>query len=343
MVIEKNPELPKYDHHWPVTVYFNRWAAEHKAKNTARRNKSPKASSDSDSDKLPLRLASRQKGKFARKRVVQSSSDDSEEDLRDTADKVHHIEKRKRLNRGDRLDAAATTDFEVAPLTKRYYIGKNPAQYHNRASDSNNPPAAHKAPTRQESDDEGVHEWPHWCAFCGVPPVVSGLYTKDIRALFSVETMGILSTLGISHDLHFKILSSLDVSRRRNFLLSFVPDKISQFIACDIMDAIQKYGKHRSKEELLGDEDIKPIPCSNLTHQARSEKVKVSPELENCLKAFRMQELKHILFFIGIDSNERFQKMCGFTEENKRKMLYENIKEIYPSPFQKMMLELVLA
>jgi hypothetical protein len=56
-----------------------------------------------------------------------------------------------------------------------------------------------------------------------------------------------------------------------------------------------------------------------------------------------MEELGPSCVFLGISSNANFQAIRTWSIELKRKMVFDNIKEIHPSPFQILMLELALA
>ncbi len=69
----------------------------------------------------------------------------------------------------------------------------------------------------------------------------------------------------------------------------------------------------------------------------------VSPsELAAVLHTLGMDELGPAVVFLGIRTNEDFRRACGYDEAIKQKMLYDNMKGIKPSPFQKLALKVAL-
>ncbi|KAJ7087800.1 hypothetical protein C8R44DRAFT_27582 [Mycena epipterygia] len=279
----------------------------------------------------------------------------------------------KRVDVGADGDAESTSSTPPTGTTpKVYYIGQNPNHF--RRSSGRGKPVS-KAPTTslsQSNDDSGtdsdtntnpatvgsqlegssqisnyVHEspepsinnendWPTWCVFCGTPPVVPQVYTRELRQLFPGDVLGILATIGILHDLHLRILAFLNESQRQNFLLSFVPSKFSQFKVLEISEEIATYARAHA-----GDEFPAGYIDACLRHQDQNS-VDVPSELNGALRTFGMEELGPAAVFLGIDSNARFQQMRRFKPEAKKAMVFENMKELKLSPFQNLMLELAL-
>ncbi|KAJ7775118.1 hypothetical protein B0H16DRAFT_86430 [Mycena metata] len=201
-------------------------------------------------------------------------------------------------------------------------------------------------PATQLSTDPSVDvhtltDWPIFCVFCGAPPIVAPRYTTELRALLPPGAPAVLATMGILHDLHLRILATrITPEQRRAFLLSAVTkSRCTQFDALEMASALDTFGeKIMERGESLPGESMEP--CA---YHADNHDVAVPPELARALQEFGMEELGPAAVFLGINSDTRFQDARKFDEDVKRVMLFENMKGIAPSAFQKMMLEIVLS
>ncbi|KAJ7709649.1 hypothetical protein B0H17DRAFT_232002 [Mycena rosella] len=362
------PQLEHYENHWPLTAYFNKWITnrQHHARRpdapffsppvdrTRIRNPSPRAekwgSDDSDStseDERPL--SSQVLHKAAGKRRIKDAGDGPSA---------------KRLATTSAKDAEPKDDVPKAttctPLagSKRYYIGQNPntigrlakpalpskaavAQQSEDESDSDSDSSKRDRQSTQSNRAESLEpsaiEWPFWCVFCGRAPPVPERCTQKLRRLFDDEVLGVFVTIGILHDLHLRVLAALNESQRQTFLLSLVPGHLNQFKAGEIAEVLDVYAAEHAEKKLPGGE-IEVCPRHQPQHT-----VDVPSELLLILEARGMEEVGPAAVFLGIESNAQFQAVRNFKPETKQKMIFDNMKEIKPSSFQKLMLEVALS
>ncbi|KAJ7444870.1 hypothetical protein FB451DRAFT_1412993 [Mycena latifolia] len=355
------PNLNNYQNHWPLAMYYNRWTsdrAHHKrtkipspaAAVDEKSNSAGSHSSDSEDDDVPLSSRSTQnilRSKNAAKRRIESVD-------------IDEGPAKRRVTRSAAKAAAQATSAapQVAERPKvSYYIGKNPKTFKRTkapvtpdddSSDGMDSDSRQRHPTQSTRNsassgtllgtpEQSVNNWPMWCAFCGVAPAVPEDCIKELRQLFEEDVLGVLANIGILHDLHLRVLSTLEESQRREFLLSLVPEKFSQLTACEISEMFNEYAKQHAGGGIPGGEvEI----C--FRHQAQHA-VDVPSELRLLLEARGMEEVGPAAVFLGIDSNARFQTSRTFKVEAKKKMIFENMKGIKPSLFQNLMLELALA
>ncbi|KAJ7047045.1 hypothetical protein C8F04DRAFT_218557 [Mycena alexandri] len=190
-------------------------------------------------------------------------------------------------------------------------------------------------------DVHTLTDWPIFCVFCGAPPVVAPRYTTELRGLLSPGAPAVLATMGILHDLHLRILATcITPAQRRDFLLSAVTKgRCTQFEALEMTSALDSFGEKITErgENLPGDS------IEVCIYHGDNHAVAVPPELARALQELGMEELGPAAVFLGISSDARFRDARKFDEDVKRVMLFENMKGIEPSAFQKMMLEIVLS
>lgn len=108
-----------------------------------------------------------------------------------------------------------------------------------------------KSPTPEQ---EPLTNWPYWCVWCktGAPPAVPERYTRELRQLFPTNDVHILACMGVLHDLHLQVLARIRAAQRRDFLLSFVPNKYTQLKALEMSDVLDKFGEEHEDEGFPG-------------------------------------------------------------------------------------------
>ncbi|KAJ6597126.1 hypothetical protein DFH09DRAFT_1133764 [Mycena vulgaris] len=371
----KFPALTKYQGQWPLELYFNRWTSDrvhHKATIKPARKRRIEADDEIDDgpSKRPTTISA------GRGIARDLSKDPAAAAAPRGADPGRRYFIGKDPTSNDPPPAVTTAALQVAGERRKiYYIGENPSNFrrpprshshipasptskpvsgHESDTDSSQRPAAKPLSEDDESDPDlrdclcllGVQRlnkfqtvWPMWCVHCGVPPpVVPEECIRQLCRLFKGDVLGIFATIGILHDLHLRVLATLDEAHRRKFLLSFVPGKFSQFEACQVSEILGAYAKKHAGEDEFPGGEIEV--CSR--HQAQYA-VEVPSELRLLLATLGMEELGPAAVFLGIDSNKKFQTMRTFDSEMKRKMIFESLKGIKPSPFQILMLEIALA
>lgn len=345
------PALNNYANHWPLNLYYNRWVSDriHHKRDTET-TKLPSVTvdheqscyqySDSDEDVPLSRQRTQDRPEFS-KSSVESDSDDLDE-----------IPVKRKSKTARSLD-------ETPP---RIYIGKDPSTFsrhpcHYRLAssrsnllesefekDSDSSSTRRRiSSVRNPSSDllsrSPAHEWPVYCVFCGIPPIVPESCTKELRELFQEDVVAVLLTVGLLHDLHLRILAALEESQRQAFLLSLVPEHFTQFMACEISEVIDGFAKDHVGENLpTGELEA----CSRHRNQAL-EHDGVPSQLQLTLEVCGMEELGPVAVFLGIDSNARLRAMRTFKPEMKKAMMFDNMKEVKPSLFQIFMLEWALA
>ncbi|KAJ7172251.1 hypothetical protein C8R46DRAFT_1032334 [Mycena filopes] len=192
-------------------------------------------------------------------------------------------------------------------------------------------PSTLTPPSTSTSDVHTLTDWPNFCVFCGFAPIVAPRYTAELRRLFSGSGPAVLAMMGILHDLHLRILATRTTpERRRAFLLEAVKTgRCTQLEVLQMASALESFAKtitERGEKLPGGDMEV----CARHSDQ---HDVAVSPELAHVLQGLGMEELGPAAVFLGIDSDARFRVQT---------ILFDNMKGIQPSPFQKLMLKIAL-